>query len=274
MINMRNVLVTMQKEFLETVRNRWLKGFVITFLIMSLSIGLVSQLQSHSLDMDTLNRIDESLLNLCLFFIPLMALLLSSQNVVGEKNDGFMDIILVYPISWGELILGKFLGMLGALSSGLLVGFGSSGLVLSFFTKSLTVINFLALLLFCIMLGAVFIGLGLIISCKSSSRGGAVVTSILTWLVLVVIYDLAVVQIIVSMQGLVSQVFFDALLAINPVDLARILFTHWLGLDIHVGTSNGVIDSAATPNLGMVTVVLILWMLIPLFILQRRRVSS
>jgi Cu-processing system permease protein len=130
-MRLQNIGITIQKELIETTRNRWLQGFIIIFVVLSLAIGVISSLQSGSLDLDTINRFDISVLNLTLLIVPLLGMIVGSQNIVGEKADGFLELLFAYPIRWYELVLGKYLGMLLALAIGELVGFGLVGFALA-----------------------------------------------------------------------------------------------------------------------------------------------
>lgn len=270
---MAQLSITIQKEFLQTIRNRWLQGFVLAFLILSVSIGANAHFESHALDVATLHRIDISLLNLSLLLIPLIALIISSQNLVSEAQEGFLELLAVYPVSWYVIMLGKYLGIVCALSVGILTGFGATALVLAFFTTSLALVSFLGILVANIAVGGAFVGIGLAISSYCKTRGGALTTAILSWLAAVLLYDLVVMQVIVSLQGFISQAFFNILIALNPIDLSRLLMTHWLGLTVEFGTTTGSLQTVVAPHLPFMLFAALVWMAAPLFICKRKNVT-
>ncbi len=266
---MQQLWITIQKEFLQTIRNRWLMGFVIAYLVLSLSIGLTAHFQSQSLDIATLHRINISLLNLSLFLVPLIALIVSSQNIVTEAQDGFLELLTVYPVSWRLLVLGKYVGITLALGVGILTGFGTAALALAFFTTSLALEAFLGLLIVNLLVGATFVGIGLALSSHSKTRGGALTSAILIWLATVLLYDLVLMQVIVSLQGAMSQLIFNLLVMINPVDLTRLLMTHWLGISVDFGTTTGVLETVAAPHVSTLLIAAVAWMGVPLLLCRR-----
>ncbi|MCL6517035.1 ABC transporter permease [Alicyclobacillus sp.] len=274
MLSARNVLITVEKEFLETVRNRWLQGFVLVFLILSFTVAAIAHWRTDSFDFDTVHRIHVSLLNLCLLLIPLMALLLGSQNVVAERADGFFELMCTYPVSGFQLMFGKFLGAWAALGTGLLVGVGVTGLSLALFTQSIGAGVFLALLVTSTGLAGAFLAVGMVISSRSRSRGSALVTALVVWLLAVAVYDMVLVQAIVAWQGHVHPLAFRAALFANPVDVVRVLLTHWLGLGIDVGTNTGMLEVVTTPSTASLVVALVLWSVLPMLVCRYKLHSS
>ncbi len=271
---MNQLWITIQKEFLQTIRNRWLAGFVIAYLVLSASIGFTAHWQSQALDMATLHRIDISLMNLSLFLVPLIALIVSSQNIVTEAQDGFLELLAVYPVKWRTIVAGKYFGIVGALSVGILIGFGIAGLALAFFTTSLALLSFIWLLVINVIVGGAFVGIGLVISTHCRSRGGALTTAILIWLAAVLLYDLVIMQVIVSLQGDVSQFIFNVLVVANPVDLARLLITHWLHIGVEFGTNSGMLGAVIAPPLSIMITGAIVWMVVPVLLCKKTNFSA
>jgi Cu-processing system permease protein len=266
--------IVIQKEFLQTIRNRWLQGFVLAYLILSLTIGANAHFESHALDVATLHRIDISLLNLSLFLVPLISLIVSSQNIVTEAQEGFLELLSVYPVSSYVLMFGKYLGIVCALAAGILIGFGTTAVALAFFTTSLALVSFFGILAANIAVSGAFVGIGLAISSYSKTRGGALTTAILAWLASVLLYDLVVMQVIVSLQGYISQLAFNILIALNPIDISRLLLTHWLGLSVEFGTSTGSLETVVAPHLTFMLIAAIVWMAVPLFICRRKNTAN
>src|SRR5690606_40865274 len=51
-----------------------------------------------------------SLASLATFLMPLIALLLAYDAIVGEDEGGTLMLLMTYPISRGPILLGKFVG--------------------------------------------------------------------------------------------------------------------------------------------------------------------
>jgi Cu-processing system permease protein len=71
-----------------------------------------------------------SLVSLVIYLIPLIALVLGFDAIVGERERGSLDLLLSMPITRFELLLGKYLGLAGALAFSTVAGFGLVAVVL------------------------------------------------------------------------------------------------------------------------------------------------
>ena len=72
-----------------------------------------------------------SLVSLVIYLVPLIALILGYDAIVGEREEGSLDLLLSMPLTRIELLLGKFVGLACALAFSTLAGFGLAGIVLS-----------------------------------------------------------------------------------------------------------------------------------------------
>src|SRR3546814_18767082 len=73
-----------------------------------------------------------SLASLTIFLLPLLALLLSFDAVVGEAERGTLLLLLAYPVGRWQVVLGKFLGHASLLALATVIGYGAAGALLSF----------------------------------------------------------------------------------------------------------------------------------------------
>ena len=71
-----------------------------------------------------------SLSSLTIFLVPLIALLLSYDAIVGEVDRGTMALLLAYPVARWQVVLGKFAGHLAILGFAIVVGYGLAALAL------------------------------------------------------------------------------------------------------------------------------------------------
>src|SRR3546814_13191470 len=68
-----------------------------------------------------------SLASLTIFLLPLLALLLSFDAVVGEAERGTLLLLLAYPVGRWQVVLGKFLGHASILALAPVIGYGAAG---------------------------------------------------------------------------------------------------------------------------------------------------
>src|SRR5690606_39957503 len=69
-----------------------------------------------------------SLASLGIFLIPLIALLLAYDAIVGEEEGGRLLLLMTYPLSKSQLLLGKFLCYCFTLALAMLIGFCVAGI--------------------------------------------------------------------------------------------------------------------------------------------------
>ena len=142
-----------------------------------------------------------SLSSLSIFLIPLIAMLLSYDAIVGEIERGTMSLLLSYPVHRWQVLVGKFLGHALILSLSTVVGYGLAGVTLQVAHGGLDFsvwTPFLAMMGASVLLGASFLSMGYFISTLVRERATAAGLAIGIWLFFVVIYDMALLGILVA----------------------------------------------------------------------------
>lgn len=158
------------------------------------------------------------LMQLAMFFVPLVALFPAAGAIAGERDAGTLDFLLAQPLSRGELYAGKWLGVTTAVSLSLGIGLALVGSVAIWHGVPPGLV--LALALFCLLLGSVFTSLGLWISARAGSRSRATSLGLAAWLLLVALGTLGVMGTFVR-WGLPPAVL-EAWSLVNPVEAFRL----------------------------------------------------
>jgi Cu-processing system permease protein len=253
------VLIIARKEIQEGLRNRWVLATTLLLAALSLSLTFLGSAPTGHVGASALDVVIVSLSSLTIFLLPLIALLISHDAVVGEMERGTMILLLSYPIARTQLILGKFVGHVLILGFATLVGYGAAAVAL---LASGTVVSpqswsaFASMLSTSVLLGAVFVALGYAVSSLVRQRGTAAGIAIGVWLLLVLVFDMVLLGLLVVDQGrFISGGMLDALLFLNPTDLYRLSnltganvsnFAGMAGLAGSVGHSFGVLVAAMT----------------------------
>ena len=131
-IEFKQVRVIAAKEFWDRIRNRWVLAVAIIFTLFALAIAYFGSAQQGEVGFHGIELTIASLVSLVIYLVPLIALILGYDAIVGEKERGSLDLLLSMPITRLELLLGKFTGLSAALASSTLAGFGLVGLLLSY----------------------------------------------------------------------------------------------------------------------------------------------
>lgn len=224
---MRTVRVIALKEIRESMRNRWVLATTLLLATLALTLTFVGSAPTGHVGASALDVVVVSLSSLSVFLIPLIALLISHDAIVGEAERGTLLLLLSYPLSRWQVIAGKFIGHIAILAFATLIGYGAAAGALALtggIGGSESWPAFAKLIGSSILLGAVFVAIGYLISALATERGTAGGIAIGIWLVFVLIYDMALLGLLVVDQGRsVTAGLLNVLLLLNPTDAYRLV---------------------------------------------------
>ncbi|GAA0214817.1 ABC transporter permease subunit [Halobaculum roseum] len=168
-----------RKDFQDAVRSRWLLGLTAFFvLLVSVVVYLVRPGEGQTLSTSALLGsvfIRDALVTT---LIPLIALVVSYNAVVGERETGSLKLLLALPHSRSDVVFGKVAGRAGAIAVPVSVGFLLPALVAAIGPLSLRPFTFLGYILLTLLLSAAFVAIAVGFSSAVSSNrlaiGGAV----------------------------------------------------------------------------------------------------
>ena len=164
------------KEVRDSLRNRWVLAATLLLAALALSLGFLGSSPTGSVKVDPLTVTVVSLSSLSIFLIPLIAMLLAYDAVIGEIERGTMALLLSYPVSRWQVLVGKFLGHLIILTLATTAGYGLAGMALQLAHGGLDFAAwqpFALLIVASVLLGAAFLAMGYLISAKVKERGTA-----------------------------------------------------------------------------------------------------
>lgn len=254
------------QEIRAGIRNRWVVATTFALAVLGLSLALLGSAPAGTVGADPLVVMVVSLASLSIFLVPLIALLLSFDAVVGEAERGTLLLLLAYPVSRWQILLGKFLGHSAILGLAIVVGYGATAaaLVLTEGAAAEAWAPFAILIGSSILLGAAFLALGTLSSVVVRERATAAGLAVGLWLVFVLVYDTALIGALVADQGrIVSSAVLDLLLLANPADAYRLLN---LTGDETIATLAGMAGPGGGGSLpqGWLIASLAVWILAPL----------
>ena len=273
---MNTIMVIALKEIRDGIRNRWVVGSILLLTVLALSLLLLGSAPGGAIKADPLAVTVVSLSSLTVYLLPLIALTLSFDALIGEFERGTMLLLLTYPVKRWQIIVGKFLAHMAILAAAVLVGYGLTGAALGLTgeVERSGIVAYLGMMGSSLLLGAVFIGLGYLVSMLARERATAIAYAIGVWLVFVVLYDLMLLGIVIADESHnLKQQLFSILLLASPTDVYRIL--NLTGTDA-VKLVTGMTSVAKTMDLNKIQLIMIMggWIVIPLIttcILLNRR---
>ncbi len=235
----RRVGVVAREEFRRAVESRWLFAFAALFAAGVLGLSWFGLAPAGELRFSGLARVTLSLLNLVLFVVPLVGLVLGVMNITAHAES--LASLLAQPVSRGEVLLGKYLGLTAALSAAQAVGLGGGGLVVALQTDGTALGGFVVLCAASLVLGALSLACALAIASLWPDRLKATGAALALWLVMTVFYDLAIFGTVAALRGLPLQSVLLPALISNPVDLSRVLVTLAVGQGALFGPTSAVL---------------------------------
>lgn len=264
---MTNILLIAWKEIQECLRNRWVVAMTLLLAALALSLTFLGSAPTGNVGTSALDVVIVSLSSLTIFVIPLVALLISHDAIVGEMERGTMLLLLSYPVSRLQVLLGKFLGHLAVLTFATAFGYGAAAIALVVSGAEIgggSWAAFAGMILTSILLGAVFIAIGYLISALVRERATAAGIAIGVWLLLVVLFDMALLGALVVDQGhTISSTALSGMLLFNPTDVYR-LFNLAGAENVSVLTNMSGIADQASLSPAVLLATLVIWVLVPL----------
>ena len=254
------------KEVRDSLRNRWVLAATLLLAALALSLGFLGSSPTGSVKADPLTITVVSLSSLSIFLIPLIAMLLAYDAVIGEIERGTMALLLSYPVSRWQVLVGKFIGHLIILTLATTAGYGLAGIALQLAHGGLDFAAwkpFALLIVASVLLGAAFLAMGYLISAKVKERGTAAGIAIGVWLFLVVIFDMALLGILVAdSKQAITAPMLETILLFNPADVYRLLnLTGYENTAMYAGMAG--LSGQLTLGMPALVAAQLLWIALP-----------
>lgn len=245
------------EEWRTSLRNRWLVGTVLVMLASAAFLALLGEAPGGRTGVGGTGMLVVSLTTLGIYFVPLIGLLLGHDAVIAEAERGTLALTLSCPVTRDAFLFGKAVSHAGVLLLAVLSGVAAGAGVVALGGGSadgpgLGALAGLAVSTF--LLGLVFLLLGYAVSARVRERATAVGLAVAVWLGFVILYDLAVIGILVVSEGALPRVLVRFLLLANPADVYRLfnleavggmeLAEAVAGAGMHAGLTRGALVAA------------------------------
>lgn len=211
------------KEFRDRLRNRWVLVIALLFTIFALLIAYFGGAEQGTVGFRSIELTIASLVSLVIYLIPLIALVLGFDAIVGERERGSLDLLLSMPITRSELLLGKFFGLAAALALSTVLGFGLVALVLAPQLDAQAWRHYGVFIFSSVLLGMSFLSIAVLLSVLAADRMRASGLAIAIWFGFVLVFDLLLLGALVASGGQWGGEVFPYLLLANPADVFRVL---------------------------------------------------
>jgi len=250
-------------------RNMWVATAIVVAVLFATVLAGVGDSTSEALDTDRLGVVISGLTTLSVYFVPLIALLVAFDAISGERERGTLALMFSYPIGRGQFLLGKFVAHLAVLGIAIGAGFLVAGCVTAIGqgVSAASLYAMVRLYISALALGATFLAVGYVVSALTRFSSAASGIAIGLWIVVVVLYDLALLAgLVLDNGGVFTTSLFPWLLAANPADAFRTY--NLLASDLAEGAS-GLIGTLESTPAWLTGASLIVWPVVALGVAWR-----
>lgn len=224
---MKQIFNIARKEFSDGMRNRWILAISLLFAVLAVGITWFGAAASGQVGFTSIPATIASLASLATFLMPLIALMLAYDAVVGEEEGGTLMLLLTYPLSRGQLLTGKFVGHGCILGLATLIGFGSAAIAIALWVPDVSlatlIYSFGRFIVSSVLLGLVFLAFAYVLSSHATEKSTAGGLALGVWFLFVLVFGLALLTILVVTEGRISPELLPWLLLLNPTDIYRLI---------------------------------------------------
>ncbi len=219
-----NISTIAHRELRDAIRSRWFWLYTIAFAVLGLAVSFVSAAGTGSLGLSGFGRTTAGLINLVLLVVPLMALTAGAGSIASDRERGMLAYVLAQPVAPLEVLLGKFVGLAGALLACITMGLGLCAMILAAKGVRTSPASIIWLCSLSFALALSMLSVGLFISTLARRASVAVATAIFVWLSLVFVTDLALMAGAVALRLRIETLF--GLSLINPLQVFKMWSLH------------------------------------------------
>jgi Cu-processing system permease protein len=232
------------------------------FALLYTAFLFVSTFALYQLDSDS-GKVVLSLLNIVLMVVPLVSIVFSTIHFFNSYE--FIELMLAQPVKRSTVFLGEYMGVASSLCAAFAAGVGIPMLLFGMNPSGLT------LLFTGIVLTLVFVSLAFLSSVLTRDKAKAIGIALLFWFYFSLIYDGLLLWVVYSFSDYPLEKVTVALIAFNPVDLARIIMLLKLDISALMGYTGAFYQDFFGSSFGILfsSLVLFIWVVLPIGLAQR-----
>jgi Cu-processing system permease protein len=264
---LRHVFVVAVTEYRLAVRSRWALALTALFVAFG---GVILTFSGSAVGPAGAERVVASLTSLAAYLVPLAALALGYDAIVGREDEGWLAVVFSLPVRRSEVVAGTYLGRVAVLAGATLLGFGFSGALIAREFGVAALPAFLGFLGGTVGAGAAFLAVALLLSTVAREKTHALGGALLAWVWFVLGHDLLALGVVAAAE--LPDAALSALVLSNPVSAFRVLVLSGLGTTAGGGFTAVLAGSGLST--GALAASLVAWSVVPVAVagvLVRRR---
>lgn len=244
-------------EYRLTVRSRWAVALTALFALLAFMLITFS---GSAVGPEGFDRIVASLTSLAVYLLPLAALALGYDAIVGPDESGWLDVVFSLPVARAHVVVGTYLGRALVLTGATAIGFGVAAIPLVDAYGFRGWDAYVAFVLGAVVVGLAFLSLAVLVSTVAREKAHALGVALILWVWFVLLHDLIAIGFVAAFD--LPDYALSAMILSNPVDAFRVLVL----AQLDVGGQSGFAAVLAQTDLtsGLLVVALLAWIVLPL----------
>lgn len=237
----------------DVVRSKWLLFYLVFFGVATEGLLYFTAGEAKTV---------VGLMNIVLLLIPLAAVVFGTLHV--HNNRDFVELMLAQPINRGSIFAALYIGVTLPFLFAFLLGVGIPTALHGILLEPPVI----ALLGSGSGLTLVFFAISYFIGVRIHDKATGMGVAFITWLLCAVLYDGVVLALTVAFADYPLESATVALIALNPIDLARIIVMLTFDYAALLGYTGAVFQQFFGSSLGIVLSAcsLVVWTAIPAFL--------
>lgn len=232
------------------------------FILLYTAFLMVSTFAMFQIDSDA-SKVVLSLLNVVLMVVPLISIVFTTIHFYNSYE--FIELMLAQPVNRRAVFMSEYLSVAVSLCLAYCAGIGIPALLFGA-VGSVTTLLFTGT-----VLTLVFVSLAFLSSVLTRDKAKAIGVALLFWFYFSLLYDGLLLWVVYSYSDYPLEKITLALIAFNPVDLARIIMLLQLDISALMGYTGAFYKEFFGSGTGMLfsVSILMVWIAVPLWISLR-----
>ena len=207
-------------EFTATARLWWIRLFTVAYALVTVAMAYASGVIGETEPGEGFARLTVAVLPLALMLVPLASLLIGTS---GAPDAGETAFLLAQPVTRRQLAVGCWLGHAAAVSTTLVVGLGSGGVLVAAVSGAADFERLFAFVAACLLAGLAFLSMSALIASLVPRRQAAMGAAAFVWFVAVIFYDACMLGLALVVPGTAGAKLLFVSVFGNVLDLVRVL---------------------------------------------------
>ncbi|PAV31039.1 copper ABC transporter permease [Virgibacillus profundi] len=216
------------------------------------------------------------LINLSLWIVPIICLIIGTNSLVADKEEGRFSLYRTYQMSNGYYLISKYMSLCVTLMISLGVSYGIFGLFLYFTGALQDAMMFGVFLALNLLIIFVFSGLAILIGSYAVTRMQGLSLALFAWSFLVFVYEFIIYSIIDFVPYAQKLNILFVLILANPVESIRVWAINNLGANYIFGSQYLILDewgASGTLNVYFfmsIILIIIISLILSVLVIKRR----